>query len=88
MSNMYGGTNKSTQCTKYLAQLNALCNSIAALVTVLRSTEVRNVDAVIKYNSELITKLQEIQRALLYFKNSPPTPSTPPGLPSPPDDEL
>lgn len=37
---------------------------------VLRSTKVTNVDAIIKYNQELITKLQEIQRALLYFKNA------------------
>lgn len=62
---------KSTQCIKWLAKLNTTCNSIAALVTVLRFTEISNVDAVIKYNSDLITKLQEIQRALLYFKNTP-----------------
>lgn len=61
----------NTQCIKYLASLNTLCNSVAGLVVVLKKTEIKNVDATIEYTQKLITQLQEIQRALLYFKNTP-----------------
>lgn len=80
MNTQYG---LSVLCIKYLAKLNVLCNSVAALVTVLRSTETKNVDAIIKYNANLITQLQEIQRALVFFKNSP---TGTPQFPKPPNE--
>lgn len=79
----------NTLCIKYLARLNTLCNTVAAYITVLRTTEIRNVDATIEYTQKLITQLQEIQRALLYFKNTPsqrliisPKPPGPPDRPA------
>lgn len=71
----------SILCINKLVRLCQLCNSVTALAVVLRSTEAKNVDAVIKYNSQLISELQEIQRALVYFKNATPAP---PQFPRPP----
>lgn len=71
MNTQYGLT---ALCINKLAKLSLLCNSVYALAVVLRSTEAKNVDAVIKYNSQLISELQEIQRTLVYFKNASPCP--------------
>lgn len=82
LSDMYTQYTLTELCIKKLAKLSLLCNSVYALAVVLRSTEAKNVDAVIKYNSQLINELQEIQRTLVYFKNSQ---TPPPQFPRPPD---
>lgn len=73
---------KTATMLKYLAKLNQLCNYVLATVTVLRSTEVpKDVDAVINHNAKLISQLQDIQRVLIFIKNSS---SETPQFPKPP----
>ena len=68
---MYTLKQRTDTMLKYLARLNQLCNYVSATVTVLRSTEVpKDVDAVIRNNAKLISELQEIQRVLIFIKNS------------------
>jgi len=72
----------STGYVKYVAQLARLCHSVTLLVLAVKGTQVHDVDAIIRYNKELISKLQDLQRALIFFKNAgypkKPVPPTPP----------
>ncbi len=67
---------------KYLARLNMACNSLSVLIPTLKQTRIDNVPQIIAYTNELQKHLAEIQRALIYFGNSPPKP---PDVPTPPD---
>lgn len=69
---------------KYLALLNAECNMIAGIVNSLRSTEVNNVHAIVYQTDQLIKRLHELQRALLYFKNRRDRQQPPTGSGGPP----
>jgi hypothetical protein len=63
---------------KYLGRLNTACNSLSVLIGTLKQTRIEDVPKILVYTNQLQKELAEIQRALIYFTNSPPKP---PALP-------